>query len=289
VQARPLSDSNHDSTNQFLATWDQPVARAIRGTRRRVVRGDISHMGCDRSLGSSILPRRFHRMLQFDRESVVQFISREVPPLLRPDSLILDAGSGSEEEQYFREMLRTSGARAHACDIAPRKGLDLQADLERMPIGDSSYDLIICTQVLEHVRHPGVVCKELFRMLKDGGHLLITVPQGQEMHDLPNHYFNYTYYGIRLVLEEAGFKIVGIEPQGGHFRKLGIELHTTCKVVRANMTTLQSRILLAPVLLACQILFGFVAKTVCLGLDSFDRRHLSTLGWNVHCCKPELS
>jgi SAM-dependent methyltransferase len=246
-------------------------------------------MGYGRSLGNSVLPRRFHRMLQFDRESVVQFITRELPPLLRPDSLILDAGSGSEQEQFFREMLRTSGAQAHACDIVPRQGLDLQADLERMPIDNSSYDLIICTQVLEHVRHPGVVCKELFRMLKAGGHLLITVPQGQEMHDLPNHYFNYTYYGIRLVLEEAGFEIVKIEPQGGHFRKLGIELQGTCNVVRANMTTPGSRVLLTPVLLACRLLFGFVTKTVCLGLDAFDSKYLSTIGWNVHCCKPDRS
>jgi SAM-dependent methyltransferase len=243
-------------------------------------------MGYGRSLGRSVLPEHLHRMLQFDRESVVQFITREVPPLLKAGSLVLDAGSGSDEEQFFREMLRSSGARAHACDIASRPGLDLRADLERMPIRGSSYDVVICTQVLEHVRHPRLVCEELFRILKPGGHLLITVPQGQAMHDLPNNYFNYTYYGIRLVLEEAGFEVVGIEPQGGHFRKLGIELQYTCVIVRNHMATRRSRIALAPVLLACRVLFGLVTKAVCLGLDRFDREHLSTLGWNVHCCKP---
>jgi len=238
------------------------------------------------SLGERFLPKQLHQKLQFDREAVVQFISRKVPPLLGHGRVVLDAGSGSIEEQFFRDLLHGSAALVHSCDIARRSGLDYQSDLQRMPVQSSSYDMVICTQVLEHVKHPYDVCREFFRILKPGGDLFVTVPQTQEMHDLPNHYFNYTYYGIKLVLEETGFEVLEVEAQGGHFRMLGRELHATCNLIREAMTTPWSKVLLSPLLIGCQVTFGLFTKLVCLWLDRFDREPKNTMGWNVHCRKP---
>lgn len=55
-----------------------------------------------------------------------------------------------------------------------------QADLfryaEHLPFADNSFDTILCTEVLEHTRHPFQVVTELVRLLKPGGYLLISPP-----------------------------------------------------------------------------------------------------------------
>ncbi|NQU12258.1 class I SAM-dependent methyltransferase, partial [bacterium] len=215
------------------------------------------------SFGRRLLPQRWHQRLQFDRHEVVRFVGRHLPADLA-GRRILDAGSGSAGEQHFRDQL--ARGQCHACDIAARPGVDYLADLQQLPIRDSSYDLALCTQVLEHVPQPARACQELFRILKPGGHLLVTVPQSAFLHDLPHHYFNHTCFGLRRLLETAGFEVVVLEPQGGHFLHLGTQLHYTVQVIKAGMTTPTRRILLFPLLLLVSALFGFLTKLVCLWL-----------------------
>jgi len=237
------------------------------------------------SLGRALLPKWLHERLQFERFPIVEFTARLALPAMSPGKLVLDAGSGGDAEQQTAEALRGTGATIHASDIARRTGLNYVSDLERMPVRDGAYDVVICTQVLEHVQHPPRVCAELHRILKPGGDLFLTVPQGQFLHEVPHHYFNYTCYGLRLLFEESGFEVVHSEAQGGHFLMLGNQLHYTCVVVREGMTTPLRRVLLWPVLMLCQIAFGLLTKLLCLWLDGFDRTQKNTQGWNFHCRK----
>ena len=239
-----------------------------------------------RSWGSRLLPAGLHRRLQFERFPVQDFVEREALPHLRPGIRALNAGSGSEEEEDFRAALRDSGAVIHRCDIAHRAGLDFQADLHAVPARDRTYDLVLCTQVLEHVRNPAAVCRELARVLKPGGRLFLTAPQSAFLHEIPHHYFNFTCYGLRLLLEDAGLEMVKMEPQGGHFLCLGWQLHYTSVVIGRRMTTPMKRALWWPWMLLSRAVFGFLAKLACLWLDRFDPEPRNTMGWNVHCRKP---
>lgn len=238
----------------------------------------------DLSFGRLLLPREFHQSLAFDRYEVVKFVRQNLPPLLR-GGLVLDAGSGATEEQYFRGML--DAARFHTFDIFVRSGLVYVADIERMPIREGSYDVALCTQVLEHVPHPPIAVNELYRVLKPGGHLILTTPQTAFLHEIPHHYFNHTCFGLRMMLEQAGFEVLKLEPQGGHFRSVGMQLHYTCTVVKSKMTTPLRKILLYPVLLACSLIFGFLTKLLFKWLDRFDHERKNTLGWNCLCRKPQ--
>jgi SAM-dependent methyltransferase len=235
------------------------------------------------SFGRFVLPDKLHRRLQFDRWSVTEFIRSKGLAHLR-GAFVLDAGSGSLDEQTSRESLKD--ARLHTMDIAQRTGLTYIGDLHRMPVRTETYDVVFCTQVLEHVRQPHVVCSEIFRVLKHGGNLFVTVPQTWYLHDLPHHYFNHTCYGLRFILEAAGFEILTLEPQGGHFHCLGTQLHYTCTVIKDAMTTPLRRVLLFPLLVVCSIVFGLMTKLLCLWLDRFDKQRKNTLGWNCHCRKP---
>jgi len=238
------------------------------------------------SLSRMFLPRGFADRLQFERFPVQQFVFQQALPMLQPGMKALDAGSGSLVEQETRDRLQATGAVIHTCDIAQRSGLSFRADLHHTPARDGAYDVVVCTQVLEHVRQPQLVCNELARVLKPGGSLFLTTPQSAYLHDLPHHYFNFTCYALRQLFENAGLEVVRMEPQGGHFLMLGNQLHYTCNVIREMMTTPARRVIGFLPLLFCRIFFGFVTKSLCLWLDRLDRSRKNTLGWNVVCRKP---
>ncbi len=67
--------------------------------------------------------------------------------------------------------------------------IDIVSDISMIPVDDNSYDNIICTEVLEHVINPNDAIKEMFRILKPDGKLLIGVPGTSLLHFSPYHYY----------------------------------------------------------------------------------------------------
>ncbi len=63
-----------------------------------------------------------------------------------------------------------------ALDVEPRSLVTVQADATAMPLGDGSFDALICIHVLEHIDDDRAAMDEFFRVLKPGGWALITVP-----------------------------------------------------------------------------------------------------------------
>jgi SAM-dependent methyltransferase len=83
-------------------------------------------------------------------------------------------------------------------DIAP--GADYCADICKDNSGiipDNSFDVIVCTEVLEHVANPFAAVAEINRMLKSGGHAYITTPFNFRIHGpLPDNW-RFTEHGLR--------------------------------------------------------------------------------------------
>ncbi len=63
---------------------------------------------------------------------------------------------------------------------------------EKLPYNDNEFDILICTEVLEHIKYPEFYSTEFARILKTGWLFLITVPQIWNYHPYPQHFFNYT-------------------------------------------------------------------------------------------------
>lgn len=79
-----------------------------------------------------------------------------------------------------------------------------------LPFPDNSFDLLYSKQVLEHVRHPAASLKDMARVLKPGAWLI-----GSTSHLEPFHsysYWNYTPYGFKVLIEEAGLEMAEIRP-----------------------------------------------------------------------------
>jgi SAM-dependent methyltransferase len=235
------------------------------------------------SLGKLFLPARLHERLQVERWHVHEFIRNEAMPLMKPGVKVLDAGSGREQEQYLRQELLATGATLHTCDFCEGPGVDFVADVSALPFEDGSYDIVLSTQVLEHVRDPQRVVQEMARVLKPGGWLFLTTPQSSPLHNLPYNFFNFTNLGLRLLFENAGLSRAKEVPQGGHFTLLAYQLHWTMNLLRSKQLPW---IIGKPLGIVCQLVFGFLLKLPLLWLDRFDTNVLNTLGWNLAATKP---
>ena len=118
----------------------------------------------------------------------------------------LGAGKG-----YFRELFKDSDYLT--VDFYPYEGIDVVVDLiQPLPFDSNHYDFIILSNVLEHISEPEKLIKECYRILKNGGSLLITVPFFIKLHQQPYDFFRYTEYALKNLL--SVFEEVDIKKSG---------------------------------------------------------------------------
>lgn len=96
------------------------------------------------------------------------------------------------------------------------KGQTVYGDLHNLTgvVDNATYDVVVCTQVFEHLHSPLVAASELFRITKPGGLVFVTAPHLCPFHGSPADFYRYTHIGIRQVLTTAGFDVVAIEKAG---------------------------------------------------------------------------
>ncbi len=77
-------------------------------------------------------------------------------------------------------------------EIVAYSSTDVRGVGEKLPFNDNSFDAVIFIAVLEHVKDPWLLAKEIVRVLKPGGDLICCVPFFQPLHSYPHHYYNMT-------------------------------------------------------------------------------------------------
>jgi SAM-dependent methyltransferase len=87
-----------------------------------------------------------------------------------------------------------------AVDLHPAGGVQVRADAHALPFRDGSFEVVLCTEVLEHLLEPQRAIDEMFRVLEPGGRLLLTTRFLFPIHDAPHDYFRFTKYGLRHLL-----------------------------------------------------------------------------------------
>lgn len=110
-------------------------------------------------------PRVFKTALDFVLES--------------PGQRVLDIGAGSGVMSWW---VRKHGKKPIACDIDPSqfevKGVRCdKVDLNgKMPYSSQSFDIVVGTEVIEHIDNHKSLIDEVYRVLKPGGHFIFTTP-----------------------------------------------------------------------------------------------------------------
>ena len=88
-------------------------------------------------------------------------------------------------------------------EARPNTQVDIIADAHDLSeITDASYEVILCTEVLEHLHTPAKALAEFHRVLKAGGLLLLSTRFVFPLHDVPGDYYRYTKYGLRHLLQD---------------------------------------------------------------------------------------
>jgi len=89
-----------------------------------------------------------------------------------------------------------------------------------LPFRDDAFDAIKVTEVLEHVPDPASALAECRRVLRAGGHVVISAPFLERLHGDPSDYGRYTETMWRRLLAAARLEPLTIAPQGGYFTHL---------------------------------------------------------------------
>ena len=151
---------------------------------------------------------------------------------------LLDAGAGEQRFRPFCDHLRYvaqdfaqydgkgdgSALQSARWDQTKTK-LDIVSDITAIPQFDASFDAVLCTEVFEHLPDPLAALREFARLLKVGGHLILTAPFCSLTHMAPFHFasgFNRYFYATHLPAH--GFEILEMQENGNFFEYLAQEL-----------------------------------------------------------------
>jgi len=206
-----------------------------------------------------------------------------------PGSSVLDVGAGTGR---YRSLFAHCEYKAQ--DLAEYDGspteewpytqLDYVCDATAIPVDSGSFDVVLCTEVLEHVPEPIAVINEIGRVLRPGGRLFVSAPLGSGLHQQPYHFYGgYTPHFYRRFLIQAGLKIVSIEANGGFFR------HYLQETDRAATLLLQRRRYRRwhPIRLVVQAAFCVAAPLLFARLDDEMPVEEFTIGYHVEAVREQ--
>jgi len=206
---------------------------------------------------------------------------------------VIDIGAGSAPYRpaFSHCQYKTQDFKSLA-DSQLRHGeyapIDFVCDAKSIPVAAGSFDVVLCTEVLEHHPEPIAVVQEISRILAPGGRLILTAPLGSGIHQEPYHFYGgYTPYWYQHFLQTAGFEDIQVVANEGSFRHFAQEAIRFCRMTRpfalrmpvlAELAWLPVWCLLVPVL---AIVVPVAAKV----LDRFDREQRFTVGYHVRAVK----
>jgi SAM-dependent methyltransferase len=174
-------------------------------------------MGLYRVVEAKVRGARDYARLDPVKHSLVRVLTEAAARCPRGRWLDLGAGSG-----VHREIFGPWALEYVAVDPAPRGGGVVPAVGEALPFRDGSFDTVVISEVLEHVREPAAVLGEALRVVRPGGALLVTVPFVFYEHEAPNDFRRYTRGGLTSELVRAGFDVEDSGPVCGLLATLKI-------------------------------------------------------------------
>lgn len=143
---------------------------------------------------------------------LLQDIEKAIKEFVKGD--LLDVGCGNKPYEKWYKQVSDSQV---GCDIiqSNENRVDVICLATDLSFADNSFDTVLCTQVMEHVFDHHALLSEAYRVLRPGGHIILTVPFCWEIHEAPYDFFRVTRHGLEELFKEQDFKIDKIKANGG--------------------------------------------------------------------------
>ena len=229
----------------------------------------------------------------FDPENarVFEFLVEQRQKMV-DQSYVLDAGAG---EQPYKRIF--DGLNYESTDMPGgfyKMKHDFECELHDIPKPNDHYDVVVLTQVLEHVPDPQATLSEIYRVLKPNGKLLISVPLNGPLHGEPWHFFQFTHYGLNQLALNTGFHITEIEKIGGTFWLIGKRLPIAFSQLLKQYDPFRAKkrgqnvvfstlisFLLLPTWFIFYLPAAYIIRPFCYWLDYLDRQKILTTGYTA--------
>lgn len=129
------------------------------------------------------------------------------------NSKLLDVGAG---RLFYKKILSEYTNHYESIDFKKtHQELNYIGTSSKTNRTSNSYDIIFCSQVLEHVPDPNESFKEIYKILKKNGIAIISTPFFMYLHNEPYDYFRYTKYALKKFSLDNHFIVLKLEEIGG--------------------------------------------------------------------------
>ena len=155
------------------------------------------------------LIRRIVHILLPTRRPLYRFLKSISPDYKNLD--ILEIGSGDTSINQSAEHIFSNAklfVQTDVNDSLGHKYLDITSAIQI----EEKFDLVLCTNVLEHIFDINSAIQNLRYLLKDRGHLVVSVPFIYPLHDEPKDYWRFTEHALKKLFSD--FKILTIKRTG---------------------------------------------------------------------------
>ncbi len=172
-----------------------------------------------------MVPRILRNLYQFNPVNRDRWVASQAA-LVPKGSRVLDAGAGMGpyRDLFAHCEYKTQDFGQEPSTVGKYTELDYVSEITAIPVEDGSFDVVLCTEVLEHVPEPIKAIQEFSRILKTGGLLILTAPLGSRLHQEPYHFYGgFSHYWYEKFLSEAGFDVEVLEENEGFFSHFGQE------------------------------------------------------------------
>lgn len=203
---------------------------------------------------------RFHHQWAMNRQ--LMSFAKNYLRKITPNSTVLDVGVGDAPYWHIRPDLDWQGL-----DICQGEKVNfLTTTGAAWPIPNTCFDVVLCTQVIEHVQEPAFLASEIKRVLKPGGIVILNAPFLYPFHGMPDDQMRYTTTQLEYIFKEFDISECGI--LGGVGSSLAtIYLNFVNYSISSNLFLQLFKVFFLPIWL----LGNAFLNTFLVGLDRFDK------------------
>lgn len=265
-----------------LGIGESTATKISRSFARAMIKADRYLKYPDYIFLSKSRPASYFSPMHSQRHSFMKKALKEIPL----NATVIDVGAGTKP---YKHLINARTPRYCTQDLfasaqdkigIEQQAVDFVSSAEHMPIPSGSFDYAICTELLEHVTSPAGVMKEISRILKPGGKVIVTVPMIIGEHQQPLHFQNLTRYGLSQLSDESGLLLDTISSRGGY----GSVMAALIRFMPGNLLRGQRFFVRVPLSLFVYLispLTSILFPLLFIQFDLLDKEKRYTLGY--HC------